>query len=250
MKRKLNDILINFRVRYNEQKDRFVLLLHGWGGSLNSFRGLEDFLADKNYSVINLDFPGFGASEMPPSHFYLNDYVEIVRGMLKELNIKKVSIVAHSFGGRVAIKLASLHDVVEKLILVDSAGIKQRFNLKVYLKQKYFKFLKILNKAGILHADLSKYGSEEYKAMPEELKPVFVRIIKEDLSPCLKDISCPTLLVWGSHDKITPLYMAKKIKKNVADCGIVVFKKAGHFSYLEYHDRFLLITDNFLRYDR
>ena len=64
MKRKFNGVDINFRVQKNESENNFVLLLHGWGGSLNSFRGLEDYLIKNGYSVVNIDFPAFGNSDM------------------------------------------------------------------------------------------------------------------------------------------------------------------------------------------
>ena len=94
---------------------------------------------------------------------------------------------------------------------------------------------------------MSKYGSEDYKALPEQMKPVFVRIINEDLTPNLSKIACPTLLIWGGKDKSTPLYMAKTMHKKIKDSGLVVFKESGHFSYLEHHDEFLIIANEFLK---
>lgn len=247
MKTKLNGIDVNFRFRTNPDKNKYVLLLHGWGGSLNSFRGLEEFLVSNDYSVINLDFPGFGNSELPKADFCLDDYVKMVTEMLDTLNIDKVSVVAHSFGGRVAIKLASNTQYVNKLILVDSAGVKPRFSLSKQLKINHFRFLKWLKNHKLLKRDLSKYGSEDYKALPEQMKPVFVRIINEDLTPNLSKIACPTLLIWGGKDKSTPLYMAKTMHKKIKDSGLVVFKESGHFSYLEHHGEFLIIANEFLK---
>lgn len=247
MKTKLNDIEINFRFRTNTNHDKFVLLLHGWGGNLNSFRGLEEYLVAKNYSVINLDFPGFGNSDLPKESFNLDDYVKIVQQMLITIGVDKVMIVAHSFGGRVAIKLASTSNLVSKLVLVDSAGVKPKFSLVKQCKVNHFKFLRWLKKHRIIKRELDNYGSEDYKALPQQMKPVFVRIVNEDLTPLLKDVNCPTLLIWGDKDKSTPLYMAKTMKKTIKDCGLVVFKNSGHFSYLDHHDEFLIIVDEFLK---
>lgn len=247
MKRILNEIEINFRFHLNASKDNFVLLLHGWGGNLNSFRGLEEFLIAKNFSVINLDFPGFGGSEMPKETFNLDDYVLIVKQMLKTIGTSKVKVVAHSFGGRVAIKLASGSDYVEKLILVDSAGIKPKFSLKKYLKIRRYKFLKWLKKYNLTSKNLENFGSADFKALPEQMKPVFVRIVNEDLTNIVNKISCPTLLMWGEKDQSTPLYMAKILNKKIKDSGLIVYKDAGHFSYLEHHDEFLIVVENFFR---
>ena len=247
MKTKLNGIEVNFRYRFNDNKDKVVLLLHGWGGSLNSFRGLENFLVQNNYSVINLDFPGFGNSDLPGDDFTLDDYEKIIVEMLEYLHLEKVNVVAHSFGGRVALLLASSTNYVDKLVLVDSAGIKPKFSITKFFRQKRYKFLKFLAKKGIIKRDLSNFGSEDYRALPDQLKPVFVRIVSRDLTECLGKIKCPTLIIWGEKDTSTPLYMAKKMNKKIADSGLVVFKNAGHFSYLDYHDDFLIIVDNFLK---
>lgn len=247
MKTKLNGIEVNFRYRFNDNKDKVVLLLHGWGGSLNSFRGLENFLVQNNYSVINLDFPGFGNSDLPGDDFTLDDYEKIIVEMLEYLHLEKVNVVAHSFGGRVALLLASSTKYVDKLILVDSAGIKPKFSITKFFRQKRYKFLKFLAKKGIIKRDLSNFGSEDYRALPDQLKPIFVRIVSRDLTECLGKIKCPTLIIWGGKDTSTPLYMAKKMNKKIADSGLVVFKNAGHFSYLDNHDDFLIIVDNFLK---
>ena len=246
MKQIFNNININFRVQKNANNDNFVLLLHGWGGNLNSFRGLEEFLIENNYSVINLDFPGFGASDLPLENFKLDDYVKIVIEMLEFLNIKKIHIVSHSFGGRVAIKLASSTNFVDRLVLIDSAGIKPKFSFKRFFKQKKYKFLKWTNKKGITKKDLSNYGSDDYKALPQQMKPVFCNVVNEDLTPILSKIDADTLIIWGKKDDVTPYYMAKKLNKKIKNSGLVTFENAGHFSYLTNHSKFLLIIKSFL----
>ena len=70
----MKKILSGLNITYRFQKSDFenaetVLLLHGWGGSLNSFRFLEKQLAEDGFSVITLDFPGFGGSDLPREDF-------------------------------------------------------------------------------------------------------------------------------------------------------------------------------------
>ncbi len=245
MKKTLHDIGITYRYhKGNNQK--VVLLLHGWGGSLNSFRSLESFLIDNGYSTITLDFPGFGGSDLPKEDWQLADYVQIVVELLKAENIDKTSIVCHSFGGRVAILLASEYpELVEKLVFVDVAGIKPKFSLSKTLKIWKYKCLKTLKKIGLIKRDLSKYGSADYKAMPDELKPVFNRIIVQDLSNHAKKIYAPTILIWGKQDRDTPLYMAKKLNKLIKDSALIMFE-GGHFAYLNHSQEFDIIVDNFL----
>ena len=52
--------------------------------------------------------------------------------------------------------------------------------------------------------------------------------------------------MWGENDQDTPLYMAKIMEKEIKDSGLVVLENAGHFSYLDNTNKYLLVTDNFL----
>lgn len=244
MKRELNGINITYRI--TRQSEKFVLLLHGWGGNLNGFRSLEKFLIESGFSVLTLDFPGFGGSDQPNENFDLWDYKKIVLELLKAENIQKTSIVAHSFGGRVTFLLASENpEVVDKLVLCDVAGIKPRFNLSLQCKIWKYKFLKKLKAKGVIKRDLLSYGSDDYRAMPEKLRPVFNRIVKTDLTKKISNITAPTLIVWGKKDKETPYYMAKKINRKIKDSAIITFE-GGHFCYLDDSERFDLIVENFL----
>ena len=245
MKKLLNGLNITYR--YTKKSDNVVMLLHGWGGNLNSFRSLESFLISKDFSVITLDFPGFGGSDQPNENFDLFDYKKIIVELLNAENIKKTSIVAHSFGGRVTFLLASENpELVDRLVLVDVAGIKPRFNLGREIKVWHYKFLKKLKQKGIIKRDLLSYGSDDYRAMPQNLKPVFNRIVKTDLTDRLRHITAPTLIIWGKKDKDTPYYMAKKINKKISNSAIITFE-GGHFCYLDNIDKFNLIVENFLK---
>ena len=245
MKRKVNGLTINYRVRVNERRNNFVLLLHGWGGNVDSLKIVEDFLVDEGFSIINLDFPGFGYSETPPEHFELKNYVEIVKEILKIENVNFVSVVAHSFGGRVAIMLASETNYVNKLVLIDSAGIKPKFSLKKWCKIKNYKLKKWCNNRLKFNFDLSKYGSDDYKSLPNNMKGVFNRIVNLDLTNLLGNINCETLLVWGEKDKSTPLYMAKIMNKKIANSKLIVYENCGHFSYIQKFDNFCKVLKNF-----
>ena len=245
MKKIFNGIHITYRYHIGSN-EKNVLLLHGWGGSLNSFKQLEDSLIAQNFSVLTMDFPGFGGSDLPHEDWDLDDYVKVAYELINHEKISKISLVCHSFGGRVGIMLASqFPNLIEKLILVDSAGIKPRFSLKKSIKVTHYKFLKQLKKIGLIKKDLSNYGSEDYRAMPNELKAVFNKIVCKDLSKQSKQIICSTLIIWGRDDEDTPYYMAKKLNRNIKDSAIITFK-GGHFAYLSEANKFVIIVSQFL----
>jgi pimeloyl-ACP methyl ester carboxylesterase len=78
------------------------------------------------------------------------------------------------------------------------------------------------------------------------MRECLVKAINEDLTPCLPSISCPTLLIWGENDTATPLEHAKTMEKLIPDAGLVVLKKAGHYSFLDQSYTFGKVLDSFL----
>ena len=230
-----------------EFSENAVVFLHGWGGSVDSFGSVIRLLPESRF-FVNLDFSGFGKSAEPERPYCVDDYVNEVKNLLDLISVKKVTFVCHSFGGRVAIKFINrFPDFVEKVVFVDSAGIRppktlwQRFSILRY------KIKKKLVKCGICSTRvLEKYGSEDYKCLSLVMKATFVRVVNEDLSELLTNIQVPTLIVWGEKDKDTPVWMAHRFHKAIKGSRLIVYKDSGHFSYLDNLDDFVYSLYNFL----
>lgn len=106
-----------------------VVLLHGWGSNITLFNAAIDLLSTK-YKVLAFDMPGFGESDEPKEPWCVDDYVDFVLRFLSKYELQKATFLGHSFGGRVIIKLCArtLPFEIEKVILVDSAGVKPEKN--------------------------------------------------------------------------------------------------------------------------
>ena len=61
-----------------------------------------------------------------------------------------------------------------------------------------------------------KYGSRDYNALDAEMRKTFVKVINQDLTPCLSKIKQPTLLIWGETDTATPLADGQRMEKEIA----------------------------------
>lgn len=248
----IENIKINYEI---DGQGENILILHGWGGCIDSMRPVINHLK-KNYRVISLDFPGHGKSSTPDSPWGVPEYTDCLIKFLETLKIEKTSIIAHSFGGRVTILLASEHpEMVEKIVLVDSGGIRPKRSMKYYFKVYSYKLVKNLIKLFVwnkqayermLDKARNKYGSSDYKQLNEIMRNSFVRIVNQDLKPFLKNIKAPSLLIWGEKDADTPVYMGKIMEKGIEDAGLVILKGAGHFSYLDKSGEFNKILDSFL----
>lgn len=219
-----------------------VLLLHGWGSSVEPYRRLIDLLS-KKYFVIALDMPGFGKTGEPGRPFDVDDYVDFVLEFLNGFSVSRISLVGHSFGGRVIIKMANreLPFAVDKIVLIDSAGIKPQASKKKSIKQrcyklgKWFATRKPIAKwfPELLETLRVKFGSADYAAASPMMRQCLVKVVNEDLSNLLPGIKAPTLLVWGENDTATPLSDAKKMEAEIPNAGLAVIKNAGHFSFVE-----------------
>jgi pimeloyl-ACP methyl ester carboxylesterase len=251
----VNGISIHYEVFGQGPK---LLLLHGWGGRIGSMRPVADALADLRTCTI-LDFPGFGESAPPPEPWSVTEYADCLAAFMEKAGIGRADVVAHSFGGRVALLLASEYpDRVGKIVITGGAGLKPRRSLKYYFRVYAYKLGKFILRhpplrrlARFFGADPEKKaagaGSEDYRALSDGMKKTFVRVVNQDLRSCLKRIKSPTLLIWGERDAgASALWMAKVMEKEIPDAGLVVFEGRGHFAYLEELPRFVRIVRNFL----
>jgi pimeloyl-ACP methyl ester carboxylesterase len=143
--------------------------------------------------------------------------------------------------------------LVSKLILVDSAGIKPRRGITYYLKVGMFKLAKACLKFPLFGSKSEQWlervyrltGSTDYR-QAGNLRPILVRVVNEDLSELLPEISQPTLLIWGENDTATPVYQAKIMEKLLPDANLVILKGAGHYSYLDKFSQFCQFVSRFL----
>lgn len=246
--------LAGVRVHYEAAGEgRPVLLLHGWGASAPAMRPIFDALRS-DHAVYALDFPGFGQSALPPVPWSVGDYAELVAAFLDSLGIARADVIGHSFGGRVGIVLAAKWPAkVERLVLVDSAGIRRapppsRSVLRAGLRAG--KALVSAPGLGWLRSRAEavardRLGSEDYRSAGP-LRETFVKVVAEDLSPYLPRIQAPTLLIWGERDEDTPVADGRAMESSIPDAGLVVLPGAGHFSYLDRPADFSRIVRHFL----
>lgn len=219
---------------YDRQKLQTVVFLHGWGGNHLSMVSLFDVFSD--FNILTIDFWGFGQSEKPSEDFELYSYSSSLSQLVDFLNLDNLTLVGHSFGGRVSIVYAFESTKVKRLILIDSAGILPKKTLKKRVQIFKYKMIKKMVNCKIISKNrLEKYGSSDYRKLSSSERVVFNKIIKEDLSKYLDFIKQKTLLIWGEKDKDTPLYMAKKMNQGLENSQLFIIKGGTHFAYIEHN---------------
>lgn len=232
-----------------------VVLMHGWGCTHDTVKSIEQICLAK-HKVYNVDFPGFGRSSEPandPQVWGVEKYTQMIEKLAAAEGIHRPILIGHSFGGRVSILFASRNEV-DKVVLVDAAGVKPRRSLRYYYKVYSFKTAKwLLNtllgkeKASkIIETMRSKRGSSDYANSSPAMKAILSKCVNEDLRDRMPLIKAPTLLIWGKNDTATPLRDAKIMEKLIPDAGLVAFNDCGHYSFLDNRAGFAAVLNNFI----
>ncbi|MGA9283999.1 MAG: alpha/beta hydrolase [Solirubrobacteraceae bacterium] len=228
-----------------------VLVLHGWGASIEAVYPIVTGLSPVA-TVHALDLPGFGQSDPPPQPWDVEDYQAFVAAFMDALSIEAPTIVGHSNGGRIAIRMAATEPArASRLVLVDSAGIRPKRTLRWYRRVGMAKIGKyaarFLGSPGerLRTRLVGKAASADYLAAGE-MRPTLVKLVNADLRPFMPAIGVPTLLVWGAEDNDTPVAAAQEMERLIPDAGLVVLEGAGHFSYLDQPTRFARIVSHFI----
>lgn len=227
-----------------------VVVLHGWGGRIESMAPVIDCLAS-SFRVVALDLPGFGGSPVPAGVWGTADYAAFVRDVLAESGVTRANFVGHSFGAKTSLYLAAtVPSLVDKLVLQASSGLRTPPSFQARVKRGVSKAARLAGRAGtpgqrIRDAVYKRIQSQDYRDAGD-LRPILVKVVNEDLSFLLPRVQASTLLVWGSDDDAVPLQHARTMEAKIPDAGLVVFEGAGHFAYLDEPDRFCVVVRHFL----
>ena len=230
---------VNLHYRRSGTGSQAIILMHGWGCDLNAL-SLFERVGAEHHTVYNLDLPGFGKSSEPSTAWGVEEYTVMLEAFVAAMGIQNPILLGDSFGGRVAILYAS-RNPVQRLVLVDAAGVRPRRSLKYYAKVYSFKLAKRIypfmvgrEKAERKIADMrSRRGSYDYNNCSPMMRSVMVNVVNSDLRHVMPLIKAPTLLLWGEEDTATPMRDARIMKKLIPDAGLVTFPGAGHFSFVD-----------------
>lgn len=247
-----------YNIHYNIKGDgkKYVIILQGWGTKSDLYEVIVNSLCDK-YKVVSFDLPGFGDSTEPREGWSVDDFKDFFLKFTKALGIGSATLIGHSFGGRVIIKLAASKSPdlnIEKIVLIDSAGIVNPKSFKTKMKIMRYKVLK--NLAGLKVAKFffgsavedwkKRQGSDDYRNASPVMKQCLVKAVNENLKDLLPLIDRETLLIWGDRDTATPLSDGKTMEKLIPGAGLAVIPGTGHFSFLENPGLFDKIINAFL----
>ena len=245
MRSTIKNVDINYEYFDNKSKTSLVFL-HGWGQNIKMMESLAKPFC-KKYNVLIIDLPGFGDSAEPKEVWSIYDYSEMVNELLKELKIKNPILIGHSFGGKISLAYAIKYNP-KKIVLLASPYKK---NIKKpTLKMKVYKTVKKIPLLNKLEGFVKNHvGSTDYKNASEMMKKILVNHVNLDLTEELKNIKCPTLLIWGTNDNAVSYDDGKELEKLIPNAGLVTYEGCTHYAYLERLDQTIRVLNSFIGSD-
>ena len=237
-----DDIKINYELNGDKKKDALVFL-PGWGQNIEMIEPIAKPFYDTN-AVLIIDLPGFGKSEEPKKVWELNDYVEMIHSLAIDLGLKNISLIGHSFGGKLSLMYA-LKYKVKRLVLLASP-----YKKKIKKDSMKTKILKKLKKVPVLSgvANVAKnfIGSTDYKNATPMMRDILVKHVNTDISKDVTKIKCPTLIIWGTEDSDVPYEDAQELESLIKDSGLVTYEGCTHYAYLERLNQTISVLKSFL----
>jgi pimeloyl-ACP methyl ester carboxylesterase len=237
-----------------------IVFVHGLSGSWqNWLEQLPVFARD--HRVVTFDLPGFGASEMPAQAISIASYARFVDALYDVLGIDSAAVVGNSMGGFIGAELAiGFPARVERLVLVSAAGL----TVEHQRDERALAVLRTVDKRLAAYAGWLGTRSDALTRRPRARRMIFGIVAhRPELLPApliaeqirgsgkpgfvpaldaltsypirdrLPEIACPTLIVWGTGDRLVPVRDADEFARLIPNARKVVWPQTGHVAMLE-----------------
>ena len=241
------------RIKYLERGTGpgVVVLHHSWGSP--GWLPLYDKLAADRRVVVP-DMPGWGGSERPAWARDPRDIAIIMTRAFAGLGLDDVTLVGLGFGGYVAAELAAMNPSgLAALVLVGAAGLQPRegeiLDQMMLSHRKYIE--ESFRDAETYTGYIGEEPAEEVRQLWDLSREMTARVtwkpymFNRRLEPLLGDMHVPTLLVWGSRDKVVPLACARQYGAAIPNARVELVDGAGHVVELEEPDRLAALISEF-----
>ena len=228
-----------------------VVLVHGFASSLGVWTGVREALRD-DFRVVSLDLKGFGWSSRPEGDYSPGEQAELVLALMDARGIDQAMVVAHSWGSSVALEMALRAPTrVTRLAAYDAwvyaeqlptafhwaraAGLGEVIFGAFYQERAADKIALAFYDPEVIPQTLVD-SVEEQLARPGTRAAALaaVRAMRYDaVQERYAEITAPTLLLWGEHDRVTPLEYGQRLYAQLPAAELRVYPRCGHFPMIE-----------------
>jgi pimeloyl-ACP methyl ester carboxylesterase len=253
-----------------------VMFIHGLTGSHRNWADLVGQLQG-DHRVLAPDLFGHGASDKLLGDYSLGAHAATLRDLLDRLEIDRVTLVGHSFGGGIAMQFCYLFpERVERLVLVASGGLGRSVSPLLraatlpgaavvlpliasdWVRGRVEGAGRMLTSRGWrASSDTTEIWRGFTSLADADSRRAFLATTRGVIDPGGQTVTAhdhlpmaiqaPTLVVWGTKDRMIPAWHATTAHQVIADCRVVLFEGAGHFPHLDQPERFANLLSDFIR---
>jgi pimeloyl-ACP methyl ester carboxylesterase len=239
-----------------------ILFLHGFGLSLGMWDAQEALTP--RYRIVRFDARGFGGSAVGDAMLTMDRIANDAAGLIERLRLGPVVLVGCSMGGYAALAFAHKHAALLRgLVLVDTRAGADSSEARKGRAELAAKVMKEGPPAA-LDFFLPRVFGETTKASRADVVARFKDMVlasspqglsdglhgmaaRQDSTPLLREISVPTLVVYGEEDMLTPRSEAEIMQRGIKGAELAMIPKSGHLPSMETPETFNKVLQEFLR---
>ena len=242
-----------------------ALCLHGFPESSYMWRHVLEAVAQAGRRAIAPDLPGFGDSPPDPPGTWERQ-VEAVERFRGALELERVALIVHDWGGIIGLRWACDHPGVATALVLSNTGFFADGKWHAMARtmrtpSEGEQLVEAMTREGFgemltsLSRGLDERAAEEYwKAFetPEGRRGVLDLYRSGDFEKldaydgCLVSLEAPALVLWGGDDPFAPLAGAERFERELPGANLVVVEGAGHFVYADEPERTAREVSDFL----
>ncbi len=215
-----------------------MVLVHGLSGSSRWWRRNLDALT-QSHRVYSLDLSGYGSARRQRA-LSVRESAALIVDWLEAENLHGITLVGHSMGGHICIRVAAGHPQrIENLVLVCASGL---------LKASAYRTALNLPRALVTGRKrfVPRILTDALLAGPLNLWRNASDLLKDSVQDCLPLISSRTLVVWGERDVLVPLPLGELLAESIAGAQLAVIPRAGHVVMVDAPEAFNAAVLNFV----
>ncbi len=241
------------------QGDTTLVLIHGFGEHLLTWRGIIDPLS-RRYRVLAFDLPGFGGSDKPPGPYTLEAMSATVLNLLRRWTEPPVVLIGHSMGGEIAAAVALADpDRIVALGLIAPAGLliglggladsvtPDRASAIGVWEAARSTIVPLHDPAWLEEPDPS---STYDPALDPSYRTAVATLLRNfdftAMATRFQELRQPTLLIWGRADPVVPVSVAESLLARIPCARAVILDRTLHRPQVERPDTVVTILQGFL----
>jgi len=256
MRVKVNDITINYELAGS---GRPLVLIHGLGGNAQTWETQVPQLS-RHYQVLTWDVRGHGQSDKPDGDYSAELFASDLAALLGTLSIPSAFVLGHSMGGVIALRFALDFPGLCSALIVSSSSAevnpqatKYWQNLAAAVLEKgietvAFEPSRLFSKGFVERnpGAVDEFAGKRPVNEPSCYARAALAMSDYNYNEELGRIRCPTLIIVGNQDVVTPPGGSVKMSRLISGSKLIIFKDCGHVSYVEQPEVFSKAVLDFL----